>query len=116
MRIIIYILLSIIFLASCSKDVVKAYAGDDKRLAVKAVFCLRDMLIGEDPNGTWTVINQPSGANLETLLTTDSPCFDWATKPCGQYRLRYVVGDICCRDTSFVNPLKCCIAGISTCN
>jgi hypothetical protein len=88
----------------------------NKRIESRAITCLRDMLINEDPGGTWSVVLQPVGSNLQPLLTGDNPCIQFSNLPCGQYELRYIVGDICCRDTSIVRPLKCCLTASTICN
>jgi hypothetical protein len=112
------IILLTLSLYACSKDII-GNAGSSlkgkQQMSTKAIYCLRDMLIGEDPNGSWTVIIQPDSADLQPLLIGQNPCLDWSNKPCGLYRLQYIVGDMCCKDTSFVNPLKCCLVGYSVC-
>ena len=87
----------------------------DAIVSSRAIFCLRDMLTGEDSGGTWSVVTEPVGANLTPLLIGDNPCIQWSVQPCGQYELRYVVGDACCRDTSYVRPRKCCLEVAISC-
>lgn len=84
-------------------------SGESEFASIRAIYCLRDMLIGEDAGGHWEVISQPEDAEIDTLLTSDNPCIEWSSQPCGQYELMYIVGDTCCRDTAIVRPLKCCI-------
>jgi hypothetical protein len=117
----IVILITMLALSSCgSVKLFQKYGNagklGDEDVSAKAVYCLRDMLIGEDANGYWQVLIQPVGENLAPLLTGDNPCIEWSNKACGQYQLRYIVGSPCCRDTAVVNPLKCCLTGISICS
>lgn len=113
-----------VFLTSCSiklwkSDVWEGDAGkvrNGKGVNQNDVYCLRDFLIGEDSMGVWEVVSEPVGANLDTLLVGDNPCIEWGDKPCGLYQLRYIVGDSCCRDTAIIQPLKCCLTGISECS
>lgn len=122
MRVIIF--LSVFFLASCSMKIFQEKGNAGKlRKGIKyediggnAVYCLRDFLIGEDAGGYWQVVNQPIGEDLAPLLIGENPCIEWSDKECGLYSLRYIVGNPCCRDTAVVNPLKCCLIGISTCS
>jgi len=107
----------ILFLSSCATDKRFGNAGQDncEMFSTKAVHCLRDFLIGEDAGGTWQQIGT-TPQDLSSLLIGDNPCFEWNDKACGQYEFRYIVGDACCRDTSVVRPLKCCMTGFSNCN
>lgn len=123
MRIII--LITMLVLSSCNSVKLLQEKGNAGKLrkGVKyedvtgnAVYCLRDFLIGEDAGGYWQVITQPVGEDLAPLLTGENPCIEWSDKECGLYSLRYIVGNPCCRDTAVVNPLKCCLIGISTCS
>lgn len=117
MRIIAAIL--ILTLASCNRDISpeRANAGVDQCAQFKkmATYCLRDWLLGEDDGGTWEQIGT-SPQDLSFLLDGENPCIEWDPLACGQYNLMYIVGDECCRDTAYVNPLKCCLIGISNCN
>lgn len=109
MKYILYILIILCFF-SCENEEIQGNAGSEKMVKSLAVYCLRDMLIGEDAGGHWEVLSQPMAANIDTLLIGDNPCIQWTPQPCGQYELMYIVGDTCCRDTSIVRPLKCCMA------
>ena len=106
-------------LASCNRDLApeKAKAGQDECAVFKkmATHCLRDWLTGEDSGGTWQQIGT-TPQNISSLLVCENPCIEWDPLACGQYNLMYIVGDACCRDTAYVNPLKCCLTGISNCN
>lgn len=117
MRIIIYI--SIIFLIGCASDrqLPIANAGQNECATFRrmATYCLRDWLTGEDAGGNWQQIGT-APQDISNLLVGDNPCIEWSDKACGQYSLMYIVGDACCRDTAYVNPLKCCLTGISICN
>ncbi len=117
MRLIFAIL--IITLASCSRDITpeRANAGIDDCAKFKrmATYCLGDWLTGEDAGGTWEQIGT-TPEDISPLLVGDNPCIEWNPLACGQYNLMYIVGDACCRDTAYVNPLKCCLTGISNCN
>lgn len=116
-----YIVVILIFLASCKEtpQQKKARAGEDvsfncsdfRRLST---YCFLDFLVGEDAGGVWTEVSSP-GTSVSSLLVGDNPCLDTADFGCGAYQFRYVVGDDCCRDTSYVNVLKCCLTGQSTC-
>lgn len=115
-----YLILIIIVLSSCSRDAVpdKANAGQDECAVFRkmATYCLRDWLTGEDAGGTWQQIGT-APQDISSLLVGDNPCIEWSDKACGQYNLMYIVGDACCRDTAYVNPYKCCLAGGGTiCN
>ncbi len=117
MKNIIYILI-LILISSCTTN--KGWSGNagkgSKGFKVKTQYCLRDFLTGEDSNGTWQVRIEPDGSDLTPLLIGDNPCINFATLPCGQYELMYIVGDPCCRDTATIKPLKCCLnGGYSTC-
>jgi hypothetical protein len=105
----------IIFLSSCASDKRFGNAGQSAEFKTSAIHCLRDFLTGEDAGGTWQQIGT-TPQDLSALLVGDNPCFEWNDKACGQYEFRYIVGDDCCRDTSVVRPLKCCMTGFSTCN
>ena len=115
----------LLFLSSCAADKRFGNAGQTKErdlvcvgsktYKTSAIHCLRDFLTGEDAGGTWQQIGT-TPQDLSALLVGDNPCFEWNDKACGQYEFRYIVGDDCCRDTSVVRPLKCCMTGISTCN
>ena len=118
MKQFIYIL-SIFIISSCAHEVVRptANAGQDECATFRrmATHCLRDWLTGEDAGGTWQQI-EATPQDISGLLVGDNPCIEWSDKACGQYNLMYIVGDDCCRDTAYVNPLKCCLTGNSTCN
>lgn len=113
------ILIIFIGLVSCNREIVqdKANAGDNECTEFRklATHCLRDWLTGEDAGGTWEQIGT-SPHDISSLLIGDNPCIEWNDKTCGQYNLMYIVGDACCRDTAYVNPLKCCLVGSSNCN
>lgn len=116
--VIIYILY--IFIISCASDrkLPIANAGQDECAIFKkmATYCLRDWLVGEDAGGTWYQIGT-TPEDISGELIGDNPCIDWTNKACGPYPLMYVVGDACCRDTAYVNPLKCCpMTGNIICN
>jgi hypothetical protein len=114
-------------MVSCRKDVIK-YTGNagtaivnlicfdiNSKYKAKAVYCLRDFLIGEDAGGEWQQLGiMPQ--NISSLLVGDNPCIEWSDKTCGQYDLMYIVGDGCCKDTAYVSPIKCCLVGQSNCN
>ncbi len=104
------ILICILFLGCNNKMLPK------KTVEAKAVKCLRDFLDGEDSGGTWELVSEPAPSGISGLLVGDNPCIEWSNKPCGTYQLRYIVGDVCCRDTSYITPTKCCIVGTSSCN
>jgi hypothetical protein len=104
----IAIIFTLIILAGCRVQ-------KETIVSSRAIYCLRDMLVGEDPGGTWSVVTEPPTANLTPLLTGDNPCIQWSVQPCGQYELRYIAGDACCRDTSYVRPRKCCLEVEITC-
>lgn len=104
---------------SCSRDFVapKANAGSGECIQFKkqSIYCLRNWLTGEDEGGIWEQIGS-TPQDLSSFLVGSGPCFEWDDKACGQYNLMYIVGDACCRDTAYVNPLKCCLIGTSICN
>ncbi len=87
-----------------------SFPGNEQMASIRAVYCLRDMLIGEDAGGHWEVLTEPVTSDIDSLLIGDNPCIQWSDQECGQYELMYIVGDTCCRDTSIVRPLKCCMA------
>lgn len=99
---------------------IKAVAGEgctqELTYNAKAIVCIRDWLDGEDPYGFWVVKSEPNNSNLQPLLVGDEPCIDKDEFKCGVTQLMYIVGDPCCYDTAYVNPIKCCLAGISNCN
>lgn len=113
------ILISFLFIVGCASErqLPIANAGQDECATFRrmATHCLRDWLTGEDAGGTWSQIGA-TPQNISSLLVGDNPCIEWSDKACGQYNLMYVVGDACCRDTAYVNPLKCCLTGSSNCN
>lgn len=113
------VILFAFLLVSCSKDIVpeRANAGLDQCATFRkmATYCLRDWLTGEDSGGTWEQIGT-TPEDISNELIGENPCVSWDNKACGQYHLMYIVGDQCCRDTAFVNPLKCCLVGGSSCN
>jgi hypothetical protein len=119
-----YVAIIIIFLSSCRTDI--PYTGNageaeenldlcEGKFSKRSVHCLRNFLIDEDGGGTWQQIDT-TPQNIRSLLIGDNPCFEWDDKACGLYQLIYIVGDPCCYDTAFVNPLKCCLTGQSICN
>lgn len=125
----LYILLFLLFI-SCQRDLSKekvwiGNAGITKNAQINcnpksfkksAVYCLRDWLTGEDAGGQWQQIGT-APQDITPLLVGDNPCIEWNPLPCGQYQLMYIVGDACCRDTAYVNPLKCGDCGGGTiCN
>ncbi len=112
---LIFNLCLLLLLSSCAADKRFGNAGQSAEFKTSAIHCLRDFLTGEDAGGTWQQIGT-TPQDLSALLVGDNPCFEWNDKACGQYEFRYIVGDDCCRDTSVVRPLKCCMTGISTCN
>ncbi len=76
--------------------------------------CLRDLLVGEDSGGTWTLIS-PTGP-FNPTLTGDNPCVDFSTAPGGLYTFRYTITTLCCAFYTDGKIRKCAITGTSTCN
>jgi len=128
MKKILYISLFLIISCNSNNDIWEGNAGkldnrsiynfQHKNIAFNKlnVYCLRDFLTGEDAGGTWEIVTEPAGSDMQPDLTGDNPCIDWTARPCGQYEINYIVGDDCCRDTAMIRPLKCCLEGSSSCN
>lgn len=76
--------------------------------------CLYDQINNASPGGMWINVST-NPTDLSSYLTGSNPCIDFGTFLCGQYKIKYIVGDVCCRDTSVLTINKCC-SPTSICN
>lgn len=111
----IFIIYAILLMTACTRQAIPVKHELPIDFKRSATHCLRDWLIGEDAGGFWEQVGT-SPQDVSAELVGDNPCIEWSGKACGQYELMYIVGDICCRDTAYVRPLKCCLTGSSQCN
>lgn len=86
---------------------------------VLAASCLRDLLVGEDAGGVWTIHTKPGGSILlDTDLSGDNPCIEFGDFGCGIYELKYTVTTDCCEDFVIIRVRKkCCeVVGVISCS